>query len=334
MCGSRRTGSWGAVETMQNGAVKGLGGGKGQPSEGRFSLDDAAAYGAWREAKLDAYPGRLEDFVVEVKDLAEPTPAERQAILRLARTANMALYATRAHLSDERETRRGLVAFGRAFGLVAMEDHRSAEADGIVRIEVVDQGDRLGYIPYTDRPINWHTDGYYNFHGFERAVSAMLLHCMRPAGEGGVNRLLDPEIAYIRLRDSDPAHIEALMHPQAMTIPASVEANGRVRPENVGPAFYVDPRSGALGMRFTARKRNIVWRDDPATSAAVARLEAILCEDPLILETRMEAGQGLICNNVLHDRTGFAPAEGGGRGRLLYRVRYADRIGGGAELSS
>ena len=162
-------------------------------------------------------------------------------------------------------------------------------------------------------------------------MRAMLLHCMRPAGEGGVNRLLDPEIAYIRLRDSDPGHIEALMHPEAMTIPASVEANGRVRPENVGPVFYVDPRSGALGMRFTARKRNVAWRDDPATRAAVAKLEAILREDPLIVETRMEAGQGLICNNVLHDRTGFAPSNDAGRGRLLYRVRYADRIdvGGG-----
>ena len=230
--------------------------------------------------------------------------------------------------------RSDLILFAKAFGLVAIEDHRSAEADGIVRIEVVDQGGRLGYIPYTDKPINWHTDGYYNFHGPDRAVRAMLLHCMRPAAKGGVNRLLDPEIAYIRLRDSDPGHIEALMHPEAMTIPASVEANGRVRPENVGPVFYVDARSGALGMRFTARKRNVVWRDDPSTRAAVATLEAILREDPLCVETRMEAGQGLVCNNVLHDRTAFATSQDAGRGRLLYRVRYADRIGGGGGFPS
>jgi TfdA family taurine catabolism dioxygenase TauD len=304
---------------------------KAQPKKGPFHLDDATAYAAWRDAKLAAYPTRLEDFVVEIENLAAPTPGEWEAVLRLSRAANMALYATRVNLADELRTRRSLILFGKAFGLVAIEDHRSAEADGIVRVEMVDQGGRLGYIPYTDRPINWHTDGYYNFHGPERAVRAMLLHCMRPAGEGGVNRLLDPEIAYIRLRDSDPGHIEALMHPEAMTIPASVEANGRVRPENVGPVFYVDPRSGALGMRYTARKRNVAWRDDPATHAAVAKLEAILREDPLLVETRMEAGQGLICNNVLHDRTGFAPSNDAGRGRLLYRVRYADRIdvGGG-----
>ena len=187
---------------------------------------------------------------------------------------------------------------------------------------------RLGYIPYTDKPINWHTDGYYNYHGPGQAIRAMLLHCLRPADEGGVNRLLDPEIAYIRLRDSDPGFIEALMHPAAMTIPVSVEANGRVRPENRGPVFDVDSRSGALGMRFTARKRNVVWRDDPATRRAVDRLVAVLRDDPLILETRMEAGQGLICNNVLHDRTAFAPSSDAGRGRLLYRVRYDDRIDG------
>ena len=293
-----------------------------------FSLDDRAAYQDWREAKLAAYPKRRDDFVVEVGNLGAPTAAEQDAIRRLARLANMAVYVTKSNLDDERATRRGLIAFGRAFRLAAIEDHRSAEADGVVRIEVVDQGGRLGYIPYTDRPINWHTDGYYNYHGPGQAVRAMLLHCMRPAGRGGVNRLLDPEIAYIRLRDHDPRHVEALMHREAMTIPESVETNGRVRPENVGPVFFTDIR-GALGMRYTARKRNVVWRDDPLTRAAVARLEAVLAEDSLILETRMEAGQGLICNNVLHDRTGFAPSEESGRGRLLFRIRYADRIDAG-----
>ena len=235
-------------------------------------------------------------------------------------------------IADESATRRGLIGFAEAFGLVAVEDHRSAESDGIVRIEVADEGGRHGYIPYTDKPINWHTDGYYNYHGPDQAIRAMLLHCMRPAGEGGVNRLLDPEIAYVRLRDFDPGLIEALMHPVAMTIPVSVEANGRVRPENRGPVFHVDPRSGALGMRFTARKRNVVWRDDPATRLAVDRLMAVLRDDPLIVETRMEAGQGLICKNVLHDRTAFAPSKDAGRGRLLYRVRYPDRIGCGDRL--
>ena len=118
-----------------------------------------------------------------------------------------------------------------------------------------------------------------------------------------------------------------------MTIPESVEADGRVRPENVGPVFYVDPRSGALGMRFTARKRNVVWRDDPLTRAAVARLEESLADDPLVAEVRLRPGEGLICNNVLHDRSGFNPLAPAGCGRLLYRIRYGGRVMGDGGLA-
>jgi hypothetical protein len=298
------------------------------PPAGPFSLDGDSAYAEWREKKLDRYPRRIDDLIVEIRDLASPTASERAEILRRIDAANMALYATTANIADDDRSRHDLIALGAALGLTAVEDHRSAAADGIVRIEVVDQGGRLGYIPYTDRPINWHTDGYYNFHGAGCAIRAMLLHCQRPAASGGDNRLLDPEIAYIRLRDEDPSLVEALMRPDAMTVPASVEASGRVRLDNVGPVYFVDSCSAALGMRFTARKRNVIWRDDSVTQGAVEALLRILREDPLIAETRLAAGQGLICNNVLHDRSAFA-----GGDRLLYRVRYGDRVGRPQALS-
>jgi hypothetical protein len=154
-----------------------------------------------------------------------------------------------------------------------------------------------------------------------------VLHCARDAPEGGVNSLLDQDIAYIRLRDRDPAFIAALMHPEAMTIPAGEEAHGRPRPENTGPVFFVDPATGALVMRYTARKRYVSWRQDPATRAALAALDEVLQNDPLILTYKMRPGEGMVCNNVLHTRTGFdnggAPA-----GRLLYRVRYYGRVAG------
>ncbi len=38
-----------------------------------------------------------------------------------------------------------------------------------------------------------------------------------------------------------------------------------------------------------------------------------------------EPGWGLICNNVLHTRTGFADGQ---PPRLLYRARYYDRLAG------
>lgn len=297
-----------------------------EPNTGPFALGDDDAYRRWRDRKLADYPSRIGDLVVEIADLARPTAAEQQAVIAACRRANMAIYASGELGGDPIGVRPALRSFGAAFGLAHMEDHRSAEADGIVAIEVVQDGGRLGYIPYTNRPISWHTDGYYNYHGPERCVQAMLLHCVREADEGGVNALLDNEIVYIRLRDRDPALIAALMHPEAMAIPVNEEANGRVRAENTGPVFAVHPRTGALIMRFTARPRNVVWRDDATTREAVEVLLQVLETDPLVLTTRMAPGEGLICNNVLHNRSAFAAAAGQHSGRLLYRVRYYDRV--------
>jgi hypothetical protein len=76
-------------------------------------------------------------------------------------------------------------------------------------------------------------------------------------------------------------------------------------------------------MRYTARTRSIVWRDDAV--AAASRLLEILDGDEHVHRLRLEAGMGIVCNNVLHDRSGFSDAGGRGR-RLLYRARFHDRI--------
>ena len=39
---------------------------------------------------------------------------------------------------------------------------------------------------------------------------------------------------------------------------------------------------------------------------------------------RLEPGMGVICNNVLHDRSGFVNA--GARQRLVLRARFVDRV--------
>lgn len=291
-----------------------------------FSLGDDRAYRRWRDAKLADYPRAPDELTVEVSALAAPTPAETEAVLGACRRANMCLYRSRQHLGDALGTRRALAAFARHFGLIHFEAHRSAEGDGIVALETVAEGGRLGYIPYTNRPIGWHTDGYYNYEGPARMVRAMLLHSVRCASHGGENGLLDHEIAYIRLRDENPDFIAAFMHPEAMTIPANEEANGKTRAENTGPVFVLDPDTGGLTMRYTARKRNIRWREDPTTEAAVRALDRVLSEDPLIMRVRLAPGEGVICNNVLHDRIGFETELGSGPGRLLYRIRSYDRV--------
>jgi Taurine catabolism dioxygenase TauD, TfdA family len=297
-----------------------------EPDEGPFSLKDEKAYAAWREAKLAAYPKTAAELRIPVANLTQPSPAERGQLLSLCARANMALYDAGELGRDALRVRPALRALADSLNMQHVEDHRSGEADGIVAIEVASEGGRAGYIPYSTRPISWHTDGYYNYHGPSRSVQAMVLHCVRDAPEGGVNSLLDQDIAYIRLRDRDPAFIAALMHPEAMTIPAGEEAGGRPRPDNTGPVFFVDPATGALVMRYTARKRYVSWRADVTTRRALAALEEVLQTDPLIFTYKMQPGEGMVCNNVLHTRTGFDNC-GATAGRLLYRVRYYGRVG-------
>lgn len=296
------------------------------PDPSPFSLDATAAYCRWRDRKLAEAPASLGELEVPVADLERPTAAESEAILDLCRRANMALYRAAEPVADTIEARAKLIAFARHFGLEHYETHRSADVDGMVALEVSDAPSRADFIPYTNRALGWHTDGYYTYEGPSRLIRAMLLHCVRAAREGGESALVDHDILYIRLREENPAYIAALMHPEAMTIPAHIEDDGRERPANVGPVFVVDPDTGALNMRFTARKRNITWRDDPVTKTAVATLERILDTDPLVLKGRLDPGQGVICNNVPHLRTAFVDAEGENKGRLLYRIRSYDRV--------
>jgi alpha-ketoglutarate-dependent taurine dioxygenase len=285
-----------------------------------FDLDDDAAYRAWRERRLERAPRTLDDLCVEVRDLEHPTTAEHGALLDRVRRTNMVLY----HCSLT-ENRGAVLRFAEHFGLMRLDRNPGADDDGLSAIRVLAQRRPGEFIPYTDRAIRWHTDGYYN--PPERRVRAFLLHCVRPATQGGTNRLLDPELLYIRLRDADPAHIAALMHPEAMTVPAHVEKGIELRPAQAGPVFAVldDGFGPRLHLRYTARTRSIAWRNDTRTRAAVTRLEALL-DTPLdgTFEHRLAPGEGILCNNVLHSRGAFSDTSGSER--LLYRARFHERI--------
>jgi hypothetical protein len=135
---------------------------------------------------------------------------------------------------------------------------------------------------------------------------------------------MDHEMAYIQLRDENPAFIRALCAPDVMTIPERTDDDGVARAEQSGPVFSVD-ENGKLHMRYTARTRSIEWKQDEMSRAAVGYLEQLLASDsPYIYSARLESGMGLLCNNVLHDRSGFN--DNPDSPRLLYRARYFDRI--------
>lgn len=284
-----------------------------------FDLNDHDAYQRWREHKLAHAITDLNQFVVEIDDPAALTPAEHAALLSRCQRSNMAIYTTRRDVSEP-----DIKALGEQFGLHRLDANWLADDLGITRITVCqEEGQRQAYIPYTNRPIKWHTDGYYN--PPERQIRAMVLHCAHDAAQGGENRLLDHEIAYLLLRDADPQYVQALCAPDAMIIPANTEDRAAMRPAQAGPVFSAD--GGALHMRYTARTRSVEWRPDEATRAAVQFLQRLLDSgSPYVFTLRLAAGQGLVCNNVLHDRSAFADPPAPSPGRLVYRARYSDRI--------
>jgi len=285
-----------------------------------FDLSQPLAYQRWRDAKLASQPRQATELIVDVADPRALSESERAALLQRCDVANMAIY--RSPVVDEDKAIPMMLA--RQLGLHQLDGNWLADEDGISPIAVAaPTGERTAFIPYTNRAIKWHTDGYY--HPESRPIRGMVLHCVRPARQGGDTALMNHEMAYIAVREANPEWVRALMAPDAMTIPERLDDDGMARPEQAGPVFMVDALSGKLHMRYTARTRSIVWKDDTATQDAVAFLADFLASDsPHIFRLRLDAGMGLVCNNVLHDRSGFeddpqAP-------RLLYRARYLDRL--------
>lgn len=288
-------------------------------------IDDDAGYQVWRATKLSRAEKCRTQAAVPLSDLANPDESARREIIQRCRSVNFAHYAAPPS-ADDSAVRQSLRRFAQAFGLRIAEAHRSEGEGGVVALRVSDAPAQQGYIPYSTRGMNWHTDGYYN--APQDRISAFVLHCFAQAAEGGTNDILDPEILYIRLRDSHSAYLGALMHPEAMTIPENVEPDGTVRPASVGPVFYPDPDTGRLQMRYTARTRSVEWRDDPVTREAEAWLREYLARgDPLAIKLRLAPGEGILNNNVLHNRTPFRNGEENDATRVIFRVRFHNRIG-------
>ena len=280
---------------------------------------NSGGYREWRAAKLANYPLRVDELVVQIGGLTGLDGGSAAAIRSSCERANMAIYSCRDPAAD----RISVLEFAAHFGLHRIDHHLCANDDGVAELTVTSDGDRGDYVPYSDRSLSWHTDGYYNKE--PSRVRAVILHCVQDAETGGRTALLDPEIAYIRLRDANPAYIAALEHPACMTIPANIKRGREVRPAVSGPVFSYDQASGALHMRYSARKKNIRWRDDRATAAARACLAELLADDTgPVLRYDLQPGQGIISNNVLHNRSAFE--DGPSRRRLLYRARFVDRI--------
>jgi hypothetical protein len=286
-----------------------------------FLLQNKSAYLTWRAEKLAEFEVNQPTILIE--NASALTPQEQAKLVAQCRKTNLVIY----QLADEVKVHTAMLqALAKQLGLSHIDSNLCADEEGIAALQVAEGGQRQEYIPYTNRPLNWHTDGYYNT--AEHQVRAVLLHCVRPAVSGGENTFLDHEIVYLKLRDENPAYISALMTPDVMMIPANVQAGEELRPAQTGPVFSINT-DGTLHTRYTARARHIIWKEDLLTQEALTYLTGILnTNSPYHVTYTLKAGQGVLCNNVLHNRSSFTDGEDSQQKRLLYRIRFYDRISG------
>ena len=271
--------------------------------------------------RLSQYQRAIEDLVVDIVDPYRISNIESTALARRIQKTNMAIYRFRPDYGRDRSAVTALTA---QLGLGVPDHNLCADADGLSPIQVHPEGVRQRYIPYTDKKLNWHTDGYY--HSSDRIIRTMLLHCAQPALEGGALEAIDHEIIYGLLQERDPRLAEALLQPDAMTIPENGLTGSAYRAQCSGPVFFRE--SGALRMRYTARKHNVTWKEDTLTHEAVAVLEEILSSSgDLIVRRSLKPGEGLICANVPHRRDAFIDSPRVSERRLMYRGRYTRPLG-------
>ena len=261
---------------------------------------------------------------VEIRDPYRLRETERDAIASQCARFNLALYRFAQDGADP-----GAVsAFAGAMGLEQRDLTLGADHRGIASVQATAHTRGPEMIPFTARALNWHTDGYYN--APERSVRGVVMHCASPAASGGETVLLDPDLVYAAIHEWDRALVKALAHPRAMTIPAHESEGTVVRPARTGPVFRFLNAPPRLHMRYTMRTRSIEWRSTPDTARAVAAVEETIASlAPHQVHVRFEAGEGVICNNVLHRRSAFVDGEDEGSRRVMLRIRSFDPVPSG-----
>ncbi|MBT8071830.1 MAG: TauD/TfdA family dioxygenase, partial [Gammaproteobacteria bacterium] len=133
-------------------------------------LREQARYLEWKEARLNNYPRAVEELVVEIDGLSSSSATDRAAINAICTRSNMAIYRCRDKSVDRQLVRE----FASRFGLNRLDHHLCANPDGVSELSVAADGVRSDYVPYSNRGLSWHTDGYYN--DKPRQINAVLLH--------------------------------------------------------------------------------------------------------------------------------------------------------------
>ena len=282
-----------------------------------FILENHTEYKEWRDLKLLNYPVQKNKLIFKFdKNIVD------EKVLNLFKSTindyNFVIYEFGSEVLDAE-----LLNFCSALGLTNSVSNLFSDEDNISNItnqEEEKQTSRGEYIPYTNKQLNWHTDGYY--YPINSAIKSFLLHCVYPAKEGGENLLIDHEIIYIHIRDHNPDFIDVLMQNNIMEIPNN--KNLKESKNISGPVFYVDEKK-FLNMRFTSRQKNIIWKKNDIIKKIKKFMYEFINEDEKYLfKLQLKKNQGYIANNVLHKRENYID---GDKKRLLKRLRFSNRLG-------
>ena len=289
-----------------------------------FNLTDDYSYQKWREQKLllaQNYISNPDCLFIPIADCQSPTKSEINNVLQNCLHYSFSFYRVVKPSDVNKKT---IKQFMQQLGPSQLDANICADEDKLTSITQTTHQKQHDYIPYSNKRLSWHTDGYYNPSG--KKINAMLLHCKQPAKSGGASLIMDHEIAYILLRDENPDYIKAFMQKDAMTIPANILDNKVIREAQTGPIFSIST-NGQLHMRYSARSRNIKWKQTPPILEAARFLTDLLdSNSPYILKYTLQAGEGMVCKNILHRRTSFVDYEESDKKRLLYRGRYFDTL--------
>ena len=269
----------------------------------------SAEFLRWAEEKEKNIPQNTDGIIVNIHDINNVKISEIAKIKETINKYNSCIYSSKVAL----KTNTNLLKFVESVGMRTY-DCNNIESNEISTITPL-QNNKINYIPYTDKSLNWHTDGYYD----KKSIFSWLLHCVNPASQGGENYFLDHELAlreYI-LRNDD---VNNLMAEDALTIPESKETS---RSEISTYVFSFKNQYKKLHMRFSMRKDNI--GTSLKANSAMTKLREIIENDcaKYSLTYKLQKNEGIITNNILHGREAFKDDK---VKRKLLRIRSYERL--------
>ena len=264
----------------------------------------------WASKKDLDIPSNINDLKVSISDINHVSKAEISQIKQKLTKFNCCIYASGTNLDDNSK----IMRFAQSLGMRTFDSH-NIDDSAISTISADKNENNMRYIPYTNKGLNWHTDGYYD----SKPIFSWLLHCIEPALSGGENFLLDHELAireYILKYDD----IIYLTNNETFSIPTDEVAKREITSNYV---CDMNNEYKKLHMNFSMRKENIIVNKD--SESAMSKLIKIIKEDckKYHLTYKLSKSEGIVSNNILHGRNAF---KDGRVMRKILRIRSHERL--------